>query len=109
MIANFPDEDGFAQIQVVDDRFAQSVDLKVISNFDQLIRGTRSFQEAKTGNSNDLIIYLSDNKSIRVYYSNAYKEVVLSFNFDSKSFIITKLMWIVFKKHFIKIDNLLND
>ena len=63
----------------------------------------------QTRNSNDLIIYLSDNKSIRVYYSNAYKEVVLSFNFDSKSFIITKLMWIVFKKHFIKIDNLLND
>ena len=63
----------------------------------------------QTGNSNDLILYLSDNKSIRVYYSNAYKEIVLSFNFGSKSFIITKLMWVVFKKHFIKIDNLLND
>ena len=63
----------------------------------------------QTGNSNDLFIYLSDNKSIRVYYSNSYKEIVLSFNFGSKSFIITRSMWLIFKKNFIKIDNLLND
>ena len=77
----------------------------------KLINGCLKNSSTQTGNSNDLIIYLSDNKSIpiRVYYSNAYKEIVFSFNFGSKSFIITKLMWVVFKKHFIKIINLLND
>ena len=64
---------------------------------------------SQTGNLNDLIFFLSDNKSIRVYYSNGYKQVVLSFNFGSKSFIITKSMWRIFKNNFQIIDNLLND
>jgi hypothetical protein len=54
----------------------------------------------QTENSKELIIFLSDNKSIRVYYSNGYNEVVLSFNFETKSFILTKPMKIVFKKNF---------
>ena len=82
------------------------MDKKIENKFNN---GCLKNSSTQTGNANDLIIYLSDNKSIRVYYSNAYKEIVLSFNFGSKSFIITKLMWVMFKKHFIKIINLLND
>ena len=58
MIANFPDEDGFAQIQNVDDRFAQSVDLKVISNFDQLIHELEAFRKPRAEKFNVWIVQL---------------------------------------------------
>ena len=35
--------------------------------------------------------------------------MVVSFNFGTKSFIINKQMWLVFKKNFLKIDNLLEN
>ena len=76
---------------------------------ENIINGKLKSVATQTGSSNDLLIYLTDNKSIRVYYSHGYKQVVLSFNFGSKSFIITKNMWLIFKKNFIKIDDLLND
>jgi hypothetical protein len=87
-----------AQRQIINEKIKQKLnkgDIKTVST--------------QTGNSNELIIYLSDNKSIRDYYSNGYKEVVLSFNFGSKSFIITKPMLLIFKKNFYKIDSLLNE
>ena len=42
------------------------------------------------------ILYLGQNKNARIYFSSAYKEIVLSFNFCSKSFIFTKSMWLLF-------------
>ena len=55
----------------------------------------------------DFVVHLTNKKSIRVYYSNAYKEIVISFNFGTKSFIFTKLMWFIFKKHLPFIDTLI--
>ena len=75
----------------------------------KLLNGNIKNVSTQTGNSNEVIIYRSDNKSIRVYYSSGYKEVVISFNFGSKSFIITKPMWLIFKKNFNKIDNLIDE
>jgi len=63
----------------------------------------------QTGEPNDFTIHLSNTKNIRVYYSPAYKDMVVSFNFGTKSFIINKQMWLVFKKNFLKIDNLLEN
>jgi len=50
-----------AQRQIINEKIKQKLnkgDIKTVST--------------QTGNSNELIIYLSDNKSIRVYYSNGY-------------------------------------
>ena len=55
----------------------------------------------------DFVVHLTNKKSIRVYYSNAYKEIVISFNFGTKSFIFTKLMWFIFKKNLPFIDTLI--
>ena len=76
---------------------------------DNLLNGKLKNVVTQTGDSNDMIIYLSDTKNIRVYYSNSYKETVVSFNFGTKSFIINKQMWMVFRKHFNKIDYLLEN
>jgi hypothetical protein len=69
----------------------------------KLLNGNIKNVSTQTGNSNEVIIYQSNNKSIRVYHSSGYKEVVISFNFGSKSFIITKPMWLIFKKILIKL------
>lgn len=62
----------------------------------------------QTGQEGALTIYMSQNKIARVYYSHAYKDNVLSFNFGtSKSFIITSLMWKILKNHITDIDELL--
>ena len=58
--------------------------------------------QTQTGEPNDFTIHLSNTKNIRVYYSPAYKDMVVSFNFGTKSFIINKQMWLVFKKNFLK-------
>lgn len=64
----------------------------------------------QTGDSTELYITLTNKKTARVYYSSAYKEKVLSINFGtSKNFIFTKDMWNKFKKHFSKIDAILNE
>ena len=39
----------------------------------KLLNGNIKNVSSQTGNSNKVIIYLSDNKSIRVYYSSGYK------------------------------------
>ena len=63
----------------------------------------------QTGNNNEFIIFLTNKKTARVYFSPCYKETVLSFNFGtSKSFIISKSMWHIFRRHIKEIDNCLN-
>ena len=45
-----------------------------------------------------------------MYFSQSYKERVLSLNFGtSKNFIITKHMWQNFKKEFKNIENVFDD
>ena len=57
----------------------------------------------------DFSIQLNDTKHARIYYSKAYKDYVLSFNINStKSFIITRDMWKVFKLNIFLIDAILN-
>ena len=43
MVANFPDEEGFAQIQIVDETSYTSIDLKIINNFDSLLEELNNF------------------------------------------------------------------
>lgn len=74
---------------------------------DQIKSGLLKTASTQTGNSSEFIPYLGQNKYARIYFSSAYKEIVLSFNFCSKSFIITKSMWKVFRKHLSEIDSLL--
>ena len=67
------------------------------------------FTESST-QTDDLYFYLTPKKTARMYYSQAYKEKVLSLNFGtSKSFIITKHMWSCFKKEFEKIEDVFGE
>jgi hypothetical protein len=67
------------------------------------------FTETST-QTDDLYFSLTEKKTARMYYSQAYKEKVLSQNFGtSKSFIITKHMWSNFRKEFEKIENVFGD
>ena len=74
-----------------------------------LLNGKYKNIQTQTGDPQDMIIFLSNTKNIFVYFSNAYKQMVVSFNFGSKSFIINKQMWFIFRKHFLKIDSLLQN
>ena len=59
----------------------------------------------QTCNNNEFFVSLSENKYARLYYSESYKDTVLSFNINrSKSFIITKLMWMKLRPHILAID-----
>jgi hypothetical protein len=60
----------------------------------------------QTGSENLNIAYrLPNNKMIRLYYSNIYKEKVVSFNIStSKSFIINKEIWSHMRKQLPTID-----
>jgi hypothetical protein len=61
----------------------------------------------QTGSENVNIVYrLPNNKRIRLYYSNIYKEKVVSFTIStSKSFIINKEIWSHMRKLLQTIDN----
>ena len=76
---------------------------------EKLNSGQIKSTSTQTGNNDELIIHFNNNKFICVYYSQAYKEVVLSFNFGSKAFIINKEMWTTFKKYLNEIDILLKN
>ena len=57
----------------------------------------------------DYSIQLNETKHARIYYSKVYKDYVLSFNINStKSFIITRDMWKIFKLNIIQFDSILN-
>ena len=57
----------------------------------------------------DIVYHLANNKSIRVYKSPVYKEMVVSFNISSsKSFIVNKQLWNQMSKLFPQIEKLLN-
>ena len=74
---------------------------------DQIKSGLLKTASTQTGNGSEFILYLGQNKNASIYFSPVYKEVVLSYNFCSKSFIITKSMWKVLRKHLSEIDSLL--
>ena len=56
----------------------------------------------------EFCIYMSKNKTFRLYKSKAYKSFVLSFNFGNfKKYIVSKSMWLIFRKYINQIDKLL--
>ena len=62
----------------------------------------------QTSDSLEFYINLSAHKSFRLYYSKRHKGYVLSLNFGNcKKYIITKLMWNVFRKEINRIDAIL--
>ena len=61
-------------------------------------------------NDDEFCIYMSKNKTFRVYHSKSYKSSVLSFNFGNfKKYLITKPMWKVFRRHIPHVDRILLD
>lgn len=63
----------------------------------------------QTGDNSEFFVSLSENKYAKLYYSESYKELVLSFNINrSKSFIITKSMWKKLRPHILLIDSQLS-
>ena len=61
----------------------------------------------QTGINDEFCIYLTNNKTIRVFYSKSYKQYVISFNFGNcVKYIITQDMWFIFKNHFDKIETI---
>jgi len=63
----------------------------------------------QTGDENvDIVYHLPNNKKIRLYHSNIYKEKVVSFNISTaKSFIINKDIWNEMVKILPQIDKFL--
>lgn len=62
----------------------------------------------QTGDFEEFKLNFSNFKSVRLYYSMAYKDFVLSFNLgNSKKFILTKTMWKLFRNYLAHIDKVL--
>lgn len=63
----------------------------------------------QTNNLDEFYVNLSITKHACLHYSESYKDMVLSFNINqSKSFIITRQMWNIFKLHLNEIDKILS-
>jgi hypothetical protein len=75
---------------------------------EQIKSGVLKNNSTQTGDSSEFMLYFGQNKNARIYFSSANKEIVLSFNFCSKSFIFTLIsMWLLFRRHVTEIDSLL--
>lgn len=58
----------------------------------------------------DFTFFLSNYKSVRIYFSKSYKDNVVSLNLgNSKKFIITKSMWKTFNIYYPLIDKVLRN
>ena len=74
----------------------------------KIITKTKNISTQTDENTDEFCIYISKNKTFRLYYSKTYKSSVLSFNFgNSKKYIITKPMWKIFRKYIPHIDKIL--
>jgi len=62
----------------------------------------------QTGDFNERCITISDTKKIRLYFSKAYKDYIVSFDLnESKKFILTKEKWHIFRQHIEEIDEIM--
>ena len=67
----------------------------------------KKFSSQTNEDNEEFCVYLNKNKTFRLYKS---KSCVLSFNFGNfKKYIITKPMWVIFRKIISKIDRILID
>lgn len=65
--------------------------------------------QTQTGDPFEYFFNLNDFKHVRVYYSESYKDYVLSINFGKcKKYIITRKMWYIFQLHYSILDNIFN-
>ena len=56
----------------------------------------------------DFTFFLSNYKSVRIYFSKSYKDYVVSFNLgNSKKFIVTKSMWKILRIYYPLINKYL--
>ena len=63
----------------------------------------------QTGDFVEFSVFLSNSKSVRLYFSKCYKDYVLCIKINkSKKIIITRQMWKIFRKFINQIDNELN-
>ncbi len=70
------------------------------------LKKTKKSIGCQTGEDSEIFINLSNSKHAALKYSSSYKDIVLTFNINStKSFIITKQMWKIFRQHLAKIDH----
>ena len=61
----------------------------------------------QTGYDYEFSLCLGNAKRVRFYYSESYKDYVISFNYGScKKFIINRAMWHLFKNHFEEINKI---
>ena len=57
----------------------------------------------------EFMVYLDRTKTMRMYYSESYKDYVLCLHFsNNKRYIITKNMWKIFRKYIELINHVLN-
>lgn len=76
-----------------------------------LEEGSKKSISTQTGEQEleEFQLSLSENKRARLYYSESYKDFVLSFNYTNcKKFIVTKPMWKVLRPYLNKIDSILS-
>jgi hypothetical protein len=57
-----------------------------------------------TNDQKSISITLSHSKSVKVYYSKAFKEFVVSFELGSKKFVFSKKKWLYFRNFLEQID-----
>ena len=72
----------------------------------------RKFLESKstqTGESVEFMVFLDRTKTMRLYYSESYKDFVLCLHFsNNKKYIINKRMWKKFRLYIPHIEHVLN-
>ena len=60
-----------------------------------------------TNDKKSISITLSHSKSVKVYYSKAFKEFVVSFELGSKKFVFSKKKWLYFRNFLEQIDEII--
>lgn len=67
-------------------------------------------KSASTQTEFDFTFFLSNYKSVRIYFSKSYKDYVVSFNLGiSKKFIVTKSMWKILRIYYPLINKYLQN
>ena len=62
----------------------------------------------QTGDFNEFMVYLDKTKTMRVYFSESYKDYVMCLHFsNNKRYIITKQMWKILRLQYFRIDHVL--
>ena len=70
----------------------------------------KKFYKDASTDTNDkmsISITLSHSKSVKVYYSKAFKEFVVSFELGSKKFVFSKKKWLYFRNFLEQIDEVI--